>query len=310
MAALPQLSGDVYITDGGMETTLIFHQGMDLPSFAAFDLLRREEGAKALREYYAPYLRIARERGVGAVLDTATWRASPDWGAALGYSTEELAHANRKAVALLQELREGQDRILISGCIGPRGDGYRPGELMAVAEAEAYHSPQAEWLAEAGADLLSALTITTASEATGIVRAAGAAGMEVVVSFTVETDGRLPSGQGLGDAIEEVDEETGGAPAYFMVNCAHPAHFADVLEEGGWRDRIRGLRANASRKSHAELDESDELDPGDPVELASDYAALRPRLRKLNVVGGCCGTDHRHIAQLADTWLAAAAGTA
>ena len=125
------------------------------------------------------------------------------------------------------------------------------------------------------------------------------AAIPVVVSFTVETDGRLPSGQSLGEAIEEVDAQTEGAAAYFMVNCAHPTHFADVLEDDGGRvERIRGVRANASAKSHEELDQSDELDEGSPAELAEQYVDLTTRLRNLNVVGGCCGTDHRHIAAI------------
>jgi homocysteine S-methyltransferase len=126
----------------------------------------------------------------------------------------------------------------------------------------------------------------------------------VVISFTVETDGRLPSGQALHQAIKQVDAETAGAAAYFMVNCAHPTHFADALEDVGPSvDRIRGLRANASAKSHAELDEAEELDEGDPVELAQHYLDLAPQLRNLTVVGGCCGTDHRHIAAICAAWV-------
>lgn len=309
-ARLPQLSGDPFITDGGMETTLIFHQGIDLPSFAAFDLLKDAAGTEALRTYFEPYVAIAREHRVGLVLDTPTWRANPDWGTQLGYSPDALDDANRKAVALVEEIRSAseaeQTPIVISGCVGPRGDGYRPADLMSAAEAELYHTPQIETFGDTAADLVSALTMMYAEEAIGIVRAARATGMPAVVSFTVETDGRLPSGQALRHAIEQVDQETDGAPAYFMINCAHPTHFAGVLEERGpWLDRIRGLRANASTKSHAELDESDELDEGDPTELASDYRALRRLLPNLTVVGGCCGTDHRHIAQICRMWISA-----
>ena len=189
--------------------------------------------------------------------------------------------------------------ILISGAIGPRGDGYNAEELLSPAVAEEYHAAQIASLADAGADLVTVLTMTHAGEAIGLVRAAGAVGIPVVVSFTVETDGRLPSGQALGEAIEEVDAATDNAAAYFMVNCAHPTHFEDVLCEGEgepWLGRIVGVRANASTMSHAELDEAEDLDDGDPADLAERYGSLATLLPALRVVGGCCGTDHRHVA--------------
>jgi len=299
---LPHLSGATFITDGGMETTLLYHQGMELPEFASFPLLETDEGRAALRDYFEPYLAIARERGVGILLDAPTWRANPDWGAKLGYSPEELEDANRRAVAFMDELRDQAD-VLVSGCVGPRGDGYVPGELMSAEEAEDYHGWQVGIFADTDVDLVSALTMNYVEEALGIARAADKAGLPSVVSFTVETDGRLPSGQPLGEAIVQVDAETSGAPAYFMINCAHPTHFSGVLDEdGSWKERIRGLRANASKMSHAELDEAEELDAGNPDELASDYLALRSRLPNLNVVGGCCGTDHRHIDAISKAW--------
>jgi S-methylmethionine-dependent homocysteine/selenocysteine methylase len=309
MAPLPQLAGDLFITDGGMETTLIFQRGLELPHFASFDLLRGDEGRSELRDYYETYLTLARTRGVGLLLDTPTWRANRDWGERLGYSDADLERANRDGVALVGGLRDEQGPpLVVSGCVGPRGDGYQAADLMTAEEAERYHTPQVETFADAGADLVSALTLTYAEEATGVTRAAETAGMPVVISFTVETDGRLPSGQALGDAIAQVDADTDGAPAYFMINCAHPTHFEHVLVEGEpWLERLGGLRANASRKSHAELDESDELDDGNPVELGEQYGALRSRLPHVTVVGGCCGTDHRHIDEICRGWTAAAA---
>jgi S-methylmethionine-dependent homocysteine/selenocysteine methylase len=306
--ALPQLDDALFLTDGGLETTLIFHDGHDLPHFAAYDLLTREGGEEALLRYFEPYVHIALERGVGIVLETPTWRANPDWAELLGHSGEELEAANRRAVELLLELRERFETdstpIVVSGCIGPRGDGYAVGETMSAESAASYHGAQIRTFAEAGADLVTAITMTYADEALGIVRAAGAADLPAVVSFTVETDGRLPSGQPLGEAIGEVDAATDGAVAYFMVNCAHPSHFYDVLEPGSaWTARIRGLRANASRMSHAELDEAEELDSGDPEELAHEYLALRERLPSLAVLGGCCGTDHRHVDAMSAAWL-------
>src|SRR5512132_1649104 len=306
---LPQLDADrPFIADGGLETTLIFHRGIDLPCFAAFDLLKDDAGRAELRAYFEPYVAIARERGVGVVLDTATWRANPDWADELGYSLDELDEVNRRAVELAEEIQaaaeDGRTAIVINGVVGPRGDGYNPTELMNAQDAERYHARQVQTFATTAADMVTAVTMTYPEEAIGVVRAAQAAGMPVAISFTVETDGRLPNGQAPKDAVEQVDAETGGAAAYFMINCAHPTHFASVLdsEDGAWLDRIRGLRANASTKSHAELDEADELDEGDPVALGADHRVLRERLRSVSVVGGCCGTDHRHVAAVSGAW--------
>jgi S-methylmethionine-dependent homocysteine/selenocysteine methylase len=312
---LPQLGGDLFLTDGGIETVLIFHDGVDLPLFAAFDLLKDEQGTERLRSYYAPYVALARERGLGFVLESPTWRASPRWAAELGYDREQLDRFNRKAIALLEEIRgeheAGDPRIVISGCVGPQDDGYNPSELLSAEAAQEYHSAQIGTFADTAADMVTAITMTYSEEAIGVSRAAAEAGLPAAISFTVETDGRLPSGQALGEAIEQVDRETGRSPSYYMVNCAHPTHFEFVLEQGdGWRERIAGLRANASTRSHAELDEAEELDAGDPADLAARYAELRERLPRLNVLGGCCGTDHRHIAAIRDACLATAPGQA
>jgi S-methylmethionine-dependent homocysteine/selenocysteine methylase len=299
---LPQLAGDLFLTDGGIETTLIFHQGLDLPAFAAFVLLRDEQGTEELRRYYEPYLELAASEGVGFVLESPTWRASPRWAAELGISAKELDDLNRKAIALMEELRDAAGGpAVISGCIGPHDDGYSPSTKLSSEAAEEYHSTQIGTFADTAADMVTAITMTYADEAIGVTRAAQAAGMPVAISFTVETDGRLPNGQPLGEAIAEVDEATGSAPAYYMINCAHPTHFEEVLEERA-AERVRGLRANASTKSHAELDEAEELDEGDPADLGARHAALRARLPELSVLGGCCGTDHRHVAEIARAW--------
>ena len=308
---LPQLDGTPFLTDGGIETTLIFHEGLDLPLFAAFDLLKDDAGTEALRRYFERYAELAEGRGAGFILESPTWRASPRWAAEIGYSESELDEANRRAIELMEEVRERHESaempVVISGCIGPHGDGYDPAEMLDPAAAQEYHSTQIGSFAATAADMVSAITMTYADEAIGLTRAAAAAGMPVAISFTVETDGRLPSGESLGEAIERVDAETGDGPAYYMLNCAHPTHFEAVLESGGaWRDRIGGLRANASAKSHAELDEAEELDEGDPADLGARYAALRTSLPNLNVLGGCCGTDHRHVEAIAEAWPATA----
>jgi S-methylmethionine-dependent homocysteine/selenocysteine methylase len=310
--ALPQLEGGPFLTDGGIETTLIFHQGLDLPAFAAFDLLKDEAGTEQLRRYYAPYLELASRHGVGFVAESPTWRANPRWGAEIGYGERELERINRTAIALMEELRRDETEatpIVISGCVGPQGDGYSPATMLAADQAQAYHATQVGTFADTAADMVTALTMTYAEEAVGVVRAAQQAGLPVAISFTVETDGRLPRGQALGEAIGQVDEETGAGAAYFMINCAHPTHFARLLEAGGdWRERVRGLRANASTKSHAELDEATELDSGDPADLAKRYAELTAALPRLNVLGGCCGTDHRHLTEISRACLVKAGG--
>ena len=302
---LPQLEADrLFVTDGGLETDLIFNRGFDLPCFAAFPLLDDADGTLALRNYFACYVAIARDCAAGLVLDTPTWRANRDWGGQLGYDSSRLADVNRRAIGLAAELRDEarlDAPVVINGGVGPRGDGYVPGELMSSEEAEDYHSEQIATFAGTEADMVCALTLNYAEEAIGIASAAAAHGLPVVISFTVETDGRLATGQPLGEAIVQVDEASGGVPAYYMVNCAHPTHFADVLE-GPWTRRIAGVRANASRMSHAELDEAEELDAGDPQELADGYRRLRERLPALTVVGGCCGTDQRHVAAVCSAW--------
>lgn len=299
---LPQLGHRLFLTDGGLETTLIFHDGLNLPHFAAFDLLRTQHGTAALRRYYRRYLDIARAQKTGFVLESPTWRASPDWGDKLGYSPEALAAVNREAIELMSELRWNYESrampIVISGCIGPRGDGYDPGQVMTPDEAQAYHDVQARVFAASDADMITGITITNASEAIGIVRAAQATGMPCAISFTLETDGRLPTGQSLREAIALVDSATGGGPVYYMINCAHPTHFDTTLESGGWTSRIRGVRANASTRSHAELNEAPDLDDGNPVELGGQYRDLLARHRHITVLGGCCGTDHRHVEEI------------
>jgi len=297
---LPQLDGQPYITDGGLETTLVFHDGLDLPYFAAFDLLKDEAGYNRLYEYFSRYCSMAQTHNTGFVLESVTWRASADWAEKMGYSENELAVLNKKAIELLVDVRNEfeseQTKMPISACIGPRGDGYNPDAFMSEAEAERYHSSQINTFSETDADMVSAFTMTYAEEAIGIVRAAKAAGMPVVISFTLETDGRLPSGQRLKDAIEQVDTATDSTPSYYMINCAHPSHFEHTLaSDASWLQRIQGVRANASSCSHAELDEAEELDDGNPEELGLQYRQLRERLANLNVMGGCCGTDHRHV---------------
>jgi homocysteine S-methyltransferase len=306
--SLPQRQGGLFLTDGGMETTLIFHDGVDLPHFASFVLMETGEGRALLKKYYESYLAIACDHGVGFVLDSPTWRANPDWAAKLGYDAAALHAINVNAIRFLQALRAKWEQpdvpCVISGAIGPRGDGYKLGNMNAD-EAESYHSAQIASFVEAGADMVSAYTLTNIREGIGIARAAKALQIPCVISFTVETDGRLVGGETLREAVETVDRETRDAPEYFMINCAHPAHFEDALKAGEpWMKRVQGVRANASTKSHQELDESTTLDAGDPSDLGLRYRRLRGSFPAMRVLGGCCGTDHRHVAAISAACIA------
>lgn len=299
----------LFLSDGGLETDIIFHDGIDLPNFASFVLLDSDDGRDALQRYYRRYIDIAKNTGHGFVLETPTWRANLGWADAMGLDREQMIDVNRRGLEFVQAIREeyadSDVPFIVSGNIGPAADGYVTGETLSIEEAAELHAMQIGAFAAHGADLVTAITMTYADEASGIVQAAKAAGIPSVIGFTTETDGRLPSGQTLQAAIEQVDAATDGGPLYYMVNCAHTDHFSDSLEDGSeWMQRIRALRSNASRLSHAELDESETLDDGDPREFGELYKGLRERFPDLLVFGGCCGTDHRHIAATAESLAA------
>lgn len=298
------------MTDGGLETTLIFHQGVELPEFAAFILFKNEAGVQTLHDYFRTYAKLAQRYAVGLMLDSATWRANRDWGRKLGYTDAELADINRAAIAMLEKVRDefetDASKMVISGSIGPRGDGYIPTTAMSVEEAAQYHSWQIGVFAETQADMVTAFTLNYIDEAIGVTQAAKQLMMPIAISFTVETDGKLPTGQTLRNAIERTDDATDGYPVYYMINCAHPTHFMPALitDAGDWLSRIYGLRANASAKSHAELNDATALDDGHPIELARQYNEAKCHLPKLHVVGGCCGTDSRHVEAICQAFTA------
>jgi homocysteine S-methyltransferase len=294
------------VTDAGLETGLVFDNGIDLPAFAAYPLAATPEGRALLTEYYGHYAEIARSIDAAVLLDAPTWRANPDWAATLGHDRAALSDFIAASVDVVEGVRRGwtgSRPFLVGGAVGPRGDGYVIESTMDADEAADYHSFQIAAMAAAGVDVVDAITMGYVDEAVGIARAGEDAGVRVVISFTVETDGRLPSQMSLAEAIEETDSATNGYVTHFMVNCAHPTHFDHVLDGAApWTARIGGLRANASRLSHAELDEMVELDSGDPDDLATRYVGLRSSLPNLHVVGGCCGTDHRHVGAIATAW--------
>lgn len=296
-----------YLTDGGFETSMLFLEGFDLPAFAACVLLEDDAARSAMDRYFDRYLAMAERAATGFVLDTNTWRSGTHWADAVGRSPAQMQELTREAVRFAMAIRERwKDRvspILLNGVIGPAGDAYDGTLAMDAATAEAIHAPQIALLATCRVDLVSALTFGSMSEAIGFARASVKAGVPVAISYTAETDGRLPDGTPLARAVLETDAATGGAPLYYMINCAHPEHFRDVLTDEAWCRRIRGVRANASRLSHAELDEAETLDDGDPEEFGALHAALSLQLPSLKVIGGCCGTDHRHVGCMADAML-------
>ncbi len=296
---LPINGGKLFLTDGGLETTLLFDFQLDLPEFAAFTLLNKDNGYQTLKDYYKPYIEIAKKRKIGFVLESPTYRASRSWGDKLGYSSIDLKEVNQTAIAMLEDLKfEFEDKntpMVISGCIGPEDDGYRPTHKLSAMEYKSYHLEQIHTFSQTGADLVSAFTMNYVEEAIGFTLAAKSVKMPVVISFTTETDGKLPSGQMIKDAINQVEMVSGQYPVYYMINCAHPTHFKHVLNDEPWTRRIKAIRANASVKSHAELDACEELDAGDRVELGSLYNELKSNLPGLTVFGGCCGTDHTHL---------------
>jgi S-methylmethionine-dependent homocysteine/selenocysteine methylase len=299
---LPQLSDDLFLTDGGLGTTLAYHEGLDLPEFASFVLLDDEAGRKILRNYFRRYAEIAKKYQVGFIFESMTWRAGCEWGAKIGYSPAQMEGFNRLGIQLLEGIRkeyEGEiPHMVVSGCVGPRCEGYAVGDAMTVDEAEAYHRPHLRIFQETKADMVDAQTIPSIAEGLGIANAGKSLDLPTAISFTVETDGRLPSGERLKDAVEQIDTATDASPAYYMINCAHPSHFSHLFDNGEWTNRIQGIRANASMKSHAELCMATELDSGDPQDLAARYLSLRAMLRNFNIIGGCCGTDYRHIEEM------------
>ncbi len=304
MTGLEDLAPDMLLlTDAGLETVLVFHEGMDLPAFAAFPLLDSGQGRAALDRYLQPFVLLAAAKGAGLLLETPTWRANRDWGHSLGYTADDLRRVQHDAVTFVRDAAGGADNVVVSGCIGPRGDGYVPGSMMTADQAAEYHHAQVRDLADAGAGLVTSFTFSYADEGVGVAAAAAQVGIPAVVGYTVESDGRLPSGETLTEAVEKVDAATDRYPLWFMVNCAHPDHIKPGLVDGPWLKRVGAVRANASRLSHAELDEAAELDEGDPAELAAGFAVLRESLPALRVAGGCCGTDIRHVKAIADTLI-------
>ncbi len=301
---IPEPGGRTYLTEGGIETYMQYKKGHEIRHFCLFDLMNDKAAMADLREYHVQLIEAALKHKTGAVLDGVHYRTSRDWGSLLGYSPQELDEMITRGIefykGLAREFETPDSPMPVSGVVGPRGDAYNLSHIMSAAEAEDYHSEQIATMKAAGADFVTALTFSQVEEAIGVTRAAIAHNMPVVVSLTLGKDGHLKTGAPLGEAIEAIDWATLSGPAYYMVNCTHPVDFTPAFETpGAWVKRVCGLRANASSLEHGTLCQLGRLEEGNPVELGQQMADMARRFPHINVWGGCCGTDHVHIDEIA-----------
>jgi len=305
MAGFPvQRPGVFYLAEGGQETEIMYRHGYDLPEFAMYPLLENPAAMADLKAMYARVLDAAAENGVNTILSGLDYRASPDWGAKLGYSRSALSDALQQCIAFLREVArpyEGQiDEILIGGIIGPRGDAYALNRTITAEEAEDYHGFQLGVLKSAKVDVVNAMTFNNIPEAVGVARAAAREGLPLGLGFTLTGDNRLKSGSSLKEAIESVDAAAGNAkPDYYGINCSHPLEFEPALEPGDWIKRLRSLRPNASAKDKIDLCKIGHLEDGDPVELGRQMGDLARRYPHIDIWGGCCGTWSPHLGEIA-----------
>lgn len=300
---LPQTQGRFMACGGGFETWLQYVDGFTLRHFCAFELLDDARGVECLTDYHRKLVEAAVENGFGVINEGLHYRASRDWGELIGYSKEALEEINIRGIEFYKDFAREYDSpdtpMIVGGAIGPRGDAYNVGRTPDASEAEDYHSEQIETFKKAGADVVTAMTFTSVEEATGLARAAKSAEMPVVISFFVAKGGKLKTGETLEDAITAVDAATESAPAYYMINCTHPTEFTPGLTDGPWSRRLGGFMPNAVAMETLDLCKLGHLEDGDPEELGGQMAELARRFPHINVWGGCCGTDGRHIGQIA-----------
>jgi S-methylmethionine-dependent homocysteine/selenocysteine methylase len=305
-----QRDGQLFLTDGGIETEIMYKWGFDLPHFAMYPLLDNADATAAMRGMYRRYLDVVAKHGLSALMGGLDYRASPDWGALLGYSREGLAEANLRSITFLRELAteygDNIPQILIAGYVGPRGDAYKVNRTMTEAEAEDYHAVQLATLKAGDVDLAWAFTFNNIPEAIGAARAAARIEVPLAISFTVDGTSRLKSGPSLAEAVETVDAETGeAAPAFYTLNCSHPVEFEPGLTPGAWIGRVRGFRPNASKKDKIALCKLGHLEEGDPFELGCLMGDLARRYLHMDIWGGCCGTGDVHLDEIARNVIAA-----
>lgn len=288
---------------GGFETWLQYVDGFELRHFCAFELLDDSRGRACLTDYHRKLVEGAVDNGFGVINEGLHYRASRDWGELIGYSREGLEEINIRGIEFYKEFAREYETpetpMIVGGVIGPRGDAYDVGRVPNAAEAEEYHSEQILTFKKAGADQITAATFSSIEEAIGLARAAKAAEMPVVISFFVKQGGRLSGGETLEKAIAKVDAATGSAPAYYMINCTHPTEFEPALSPGHWTKRLGGFMPNAVAMDTLSLCKLGHLEDGDPEELGGQMADLARRFPHVHVWGGCCGTDGRHIGEIA-----------
>ena len=287
-AERPDMRGKLMTTGGGFETWMQYVDGFELRHFCGFELLNDARGLSCLRDYHRKIVEAAVANEFGVINEGLHYRASRDWGDITGYSREGLEEINIRGVEFyrdfVREYASPETPMLIGGAIGPQGDDY--------------HSEQILTFRKAGVDHVTAMTFSSVEEAIGLARAAKSADMPVVVSFIASNRGRLRGGETLEEAITRVDAATGNTPKYYMINCTHPTEFEPGLTPGDWTLRLGGFMPNAVAMETLDLCKLGHLEDGDPRELGAQMAGLALRFPHINVWGGCCGTDGRHIGEI------------
>ena len=299
-----QVSGLIYLTEGGQETEVMYRHGFDLPEFAMFPLLDQPDAVEVVRAMYSAVLDTAERHGCAVLLGGLDYRASPDWAGLIGYDPTALAAMQTRAIEFLREVSDPyRDRlpdVRIAGIVGPRGDAYQVNPTITADESEEYHSVQLATLAASGVDLVEAMTFNNVDEAVGLARAASSAGLPLSVSFVLDSDHNLNGGPSLKEAIESVDAAAGSdRPAFYGINCSHPFEFMPAIESGEWFKRIRCLRPNAAAADKISLCTLGHLEEGDPVELGSLMGQLAADYPHIDIWGGCCGTWDKHLDHIA-----------
>lgn len=300
-----QVEGRYYLSEGGMETEVMYKHGFDFPHFAVFELLKNPKAVSALQAMYRQYFDVVAKHQMVALVGGLDYRASPDWGALLGYSADGLSDMNHRCIDFLRDLAKeyiGEiDEILIQGFIGPRGDAYETNTVITEQESEDYHSVQLQTLKEADVDLASALTFNNIPESIGVAKAAARLDLPLCISLSLDGSSRLNSGPSLGDAIKTIDAATDNSVAFYMINCVHPLEYESALADESWMKRIRGVRPNASVMDKISLCKIGHLEDGDPIELGNQIGDLFKRFPHMDILGGCCGTWDNHLDQMAQS---------
>jgi homocysteine S-methyltransferase len=298
-----QTSRHYYMCEGGTETEIMYKHGFDFPHFAVFELLNDPKAVAALTGMYRQYFEVVAKYKMSALVGGLDYRASPDWGALLGYSAEGLADINHRCIDFLRNISKEYtaeiDNILVQGLIGPRGDAYNANHSITENEAQDYHSVQLETLKSTDIDLVSALTFNSIPESIGVARAAADLNIPLCISLSLDSSSKLNTGPTLGEAIETIDAATKSSAAFYMINCVHPLEYAPALKAESWMKRIRGVRPNASVMDKMSLCKIGHLEDGNPIELGQQVGDLIHRYPHMDIYGGCCGTWDAHLDQIA-----------